>query len=152
MLDLSLLQLGHQTDELLERFLCFQMIPKRKLHYVAFPPVAAFNQIGFVMAFHEQRGEGEVQLEVLDGKKCIATAKKDLSEIQIRQVNYFELSQSIMNKKKVKLILSVNYKDGATGMMGCYENRDRKNMIYRVCKKATGIQLPVKNLPYVIFR
>lgn len=152
LIDSTQVQLGNNSDAILEQFLSFSKIPKKALKYQIYPHVNAIGTIGLILAYHERKGQGTMNVQLLKGRKVLAESSKRIEEIKPREINYFELSQAVYNTKKLTLKVSIQYEGGNEGMVGLYENRMRKKFVYRVVKKITGIQLPTKNLPYFVIR
>lgn len=136
------------NNDFIDKLLSFAAVTSKTDVYTIIPEAYSFSKIGFIISSDFDNYEGILKAEVYIKNRLVASAEMNMSDIAIRQVNYFDLGNVINPTGKIKVKLTAMYSGANNSTVGVYLVSSKKSLIYKVLKKAVGINLPITNLVY----
>jgi len=138
-----------QELNFIDRLLSFSNLIKRTNDFYLKDDVKEFSKFGVIFSSDENVLDGRIIARIYDkNNHLLAQSSLDIKDIEYRQISYFNFGVNIKISSKFKISLETEYSSENRGCIGIYESKAKRNILYRVLKKITGIKLPIVNLLY----
>lgn len=138
-----------QELNFIDRLLSFSNLSKRKNDFYLKDNLKEFSKFGVIFSSDDNVLDGRIIARIYDKNNyLLAQSSLEIKDIEYRQISYFNFGLNIKVNSKFKISFETEYSFENRGCIGIYELKAKRNILYRVLKKITGIKLPIVNLLY----
>ncbi|GEM_PF-2035260 len=138
-----------QELNFIDRLLSFSNLIKRKNDFYLKDDLKEFSKFGVIFSSEDNILDGRITARIYDKNNyLLAQSSLEIKDIEYRQISYFNFGSNIKVSSKFKVSFETEYSLESRGCIGIYESKAKRNILYRVLKKITGIKLPIVNLLY----